>query len=368
MIVLSHPVLAGAEHRSQARDLLDALGSSGAVVLSSARAVAACAEGPDSGPLLVVDMGAELTEVTLLVDGRIADARQAETGLSDLGGLSGLSGELSDLDGGEAGAMPAQLVGNVLDMIMSMWRQDRHGAVRGALRRGPVLTGGGALHTDVTHRIAARLGTPVRLAGDPSTSVVRGAGLILDSVLRHTGAGTVAVLPGRPRSSPLPGAPRGNAPPRGRPAAPAQRVRHALAALLLAVLTLVGGTPAAVGAVPTVRGLTAQALSTTQAPSAAPSPFGTWPSSAGQVPAPHGPVLVPARDLRSGQVGEAQAAGTAAASLPSTPRTAEADLRISPASPACAGLSAAPPPGPRETRGSPCPPRPHLSASPVPTS
>ncbi|AEN13511.1 MULTISPECIES: hypothetical protein [unclassified Streptomyces] len=168
--------------------------------------------------------------------------------------------------------------------------------------------------------------------------------------------------------SPLPGAPRGNAPPRGRPAAPAQRVRHALAALLLAVLTLVGGTPAAVGAVPTVRGLTAQALSTTQAPSAAPSPFGTWPSSAGQVPAPHGPVLVPARDLRSGQVGEAQAAGTAAASLPSTPRTAEADLRISPASPACAGLSAAPPPGPRETRGSPCPPRPHLSASPVPTS
>ncbi|MYU31665.1 rod shape-determining protein MreC [Streptomyces sp. SID8358] len=196
VIVLSHPVLAGAEHRSQARDLLDALGSSGAVVLSSARAVAACAEGPDSGPLLVVDMGAELTEVTLLVDGRIADARQAETGLSDLGGLSG---ELSDLDGGEAGAMPAQLVGNVLDMIMSMWRQDRHGAVRGALRRGPVLTGGGALHTDVTHRIAARLGTPVRLAGDPSTSVVRGAGLILDSVLRHTGAGTVAVLPGRPR-------------------------------------------------------------------------------------------------------------------------------------------------------------------------
>ncbi|WP_374190204.1 rod shape-determining protein MreC, partial [Streptomyces sp. MBT51] len=135
VIVLSHPVLAGAEHRSQARELLDALGSSGAVVLSSARAVAACAEGPDSGPLLVVDMGAELTEVTLLVDGRIADARQAETGLSD---LSGLSGELSDLDGGEAGAMPAQLVGNVLDMIMSMWRQDRHGAVRGALRRGPV--------------------------------------------------------------------------------------------------------------------------------------------------------------------------------------------------------------------------------------
>ncbi|WP_031080919.1 rod shape-determining protein [Streptomyces sp. NRRL WC-3549] len=185
VIVLSHPVLAGAEHRSQAKGLLAALGSSG-VVLSSARAVAACAGGPDGGPLLVVDMGAELTEVTLLVDGRIVDARQAETGLRDLGGQ-------------EAGAMPAQLAGSVLDMIMSMWRQDRHGAVRGALRRGPVLTGGGALHADVTHRISLRLGAPIRLAGDPSTAVVRGAGLILDSVLRDAGTDTVAVLPGRAR-------------------------------------------------------------------------------------------------------------------------------------------------------------------------
>lgn len=168
--------------------------------------------------------------------------------------------------------------------------------------------------------------------------------------------------------SPLPGAPRGNAPPRGRPAAPAQRVRHALAALLLAVLTLVGGTPAAVGSVPTVRGLTAQALSTAQGPPAAPSPFGTRPSSAGQGPAPHSPARGPGRDLRAGHIAESQAAGTAAAPPPSTSRTAEADLRTSSVSPACAGLSAAPPPGPRETRGSPRPPGPHLSASPAPTS
>ncbi|MFI9495072.1 MULTISPECIES: rod shape-determining protein [Streptomyces] len=187
VIVLSHPVLAGAEHRGRAKELLTALGPSEVVVLSSAKAVAACVGTPDSGPLLVVDMGAELTEVTLLVDGRVADARQAETGLSDL-------------EGAEAGTLPGHLTGNVLDMIQSMWRQDRHGAVRGALRRGPVLTGGGALRPDVTHRIAVRLGAPVRLAGDPSTAVVRGAGLVLDSVLRHhTGTGAVAVLPGRQR-------------------------------------------------------------------------------------------------------------------------------------------------------------------------
>ncbi|WP_326700914.1 rod shape-determining protein [Streptomyces sp. NBC_01754] len=186
VIVLSHPVLAGPEHRGRAKDLLSALGPSEALVLSSARAVAACAGGPDSGPLLVVDMGAELTEVTLLVDGRVADARQAETGLSDL----------SDV---EPGSLPIHLAGDVTDMIGSMWRQDIHGAVRGALRRGPVLTGGGALRSDVIHRIAMRLGTPVRLAGDPSTAVVRGAGLLLGSMLRHAGTGTVAVLPGRLR-------------------------------------------------------------------------------------------------------------------------------------------------------------------------
>lgn len=183
VIVLSHPVLAGAEHRTLAGELLAALGPSRAVVLSSARAAAAYAGPQGGGPLLIVDMGAELTEVTLLVDGTVADARQAETGLSDLA----------------PEALPAELARNVLDMITSMWRQDKHGAVRGALRKGPVLTGGGALHPEVTHRIALRLGTPVRPAADPSTAVVRGAGLILDSVLRHAGAGAVSVRPGRPR-------------------------------------------------------------------------------------------------------------------------------------------------------------------------
>lgn len=181
VIVLSHPVLAGPEHRAVARELVDALGPASVVVLSSARAAAAYAEPRDGGPLLVIDMGAELTEVTLLVDGMLADARQAETGLSDL----------------TPEALPTELVRIVLDMIMSMWRQDKHGAVRGALRKGPVLIGGGALHTAVTDRIALRLGVPVRLADDPSTTVVRGAGLILNAVLRN--ADPVSSLPGRPR-------------------------------------------------------------------------------------------------------------------------------------------------------------------------
>ncbi|THA79419.1 rod shape-determining protein MreC [Streptomyces sp. A0642] len=179
VIVLSLPVLAGSGHRAAARDLLTTLGASRVIVLDSARAAAACAGPQDGGPLLVLDIGAELTEATLLVDGRVRDARLAETGTSDL----------------EPGEPPTAVIRAVLDMVMEMWRQDRHGALLGALRKGPLLAGGGALRPDVTHRIALRLGAAVRLPDDPATTVVRGAGLILGSVLHHASA--APALPGR---------------------------------------------------------------------------------------------------------------------------------------------------------------------------
>jgi rod shape-determining protein MreB and related proteins len=178
VIALSHPVLAGPAHRTLARELLTALGPSVVVILNSASAAAACAGPLGGGPVLVVDMGAELTEVALLVDGLVVDARQTETGLSDI----------------QPESTPAALERDVFDMVTSMWREDRNGAVRGALRRGPVLTGGGALRADVTERIAGRLGVPVRVDHDPSTTVVRGAGLILKSVLRPAGTGTSSLL------------------------------------------------------------------------------------------------------------------------------------------------------------------------------
>ncbi|WP_327371272.1 rod shape-determining protein MreC [Streptomyces sp. NBC_01217] len=179
VIVLSHPVLTGAEHRAAARELIAALGPSSVIALDSARAAAVYAGPWDGGPLLVVDIGAELTEATLLVDGLVRDARQTETGLSDL----------------DPCEPPTAVARAVLDMVDEMWKQDRHGAVLGALRRGPLLAGGGAIRPDITDRIAAGLGVPVRLADDPTTTVVRGAGLILTSVLRHTGA--APALPGR---------------------------------------------------------------------------------------------------------------------------------------------------------------------------
>ncbi|MFE6666112.1 rod shape-determining protein MreC [Streptomyces sp. NPDC057697] len=172
VIVLSHPVLAGPRHRAAAGELIAALGPTTVIALDSARAAAAYAGPRDGGPLLVVDLGAELTEATLLVDGQVRDARQAETGLGDL----------------DPAQPPTDVVRTVLDMITQMWQQDRHGAVLGALRRGPLLAGGGAARPDITHRIAARLGAPVRPADDPATAVVRGAGMVLSAVLRQAGA------------------------------------------------------------------------------------------------------------------------------------------------------------------------------------
>lgn len=173
VIMLCHPVLADPEQRDTARRMVAELGPTRVVSVDSARAAAAYASPTGAGPLLVVDLGAALTEVTLLVDGMVQDARLAEVGLDDLP---------------EDGGSPAVVVHTAADMVMDLWRHDRAGAVRGALRRGVLITGGGALRMDLTSRLALRLGVRLRLANDPATSTVRGAGLLLSSALRHPGA------------------------------------------------------------------------------------------------------------------------------------------------------------------------------------
>ncbi|MFJ9808588.1 rod shape-determining protein MreC [Streptomyces sp. NPDC101158] len=174
VVMLCHPVLADSEWRETARRMVAGIGPARVVSVDSARATAAYAAPAGGGPLLVVDLGAELTEVTLLVDGTVQDARLAEVGLDDLPGEGGST---------------AALVDATAEMVMDLWRSDGTGAIRGALRRGILVTGGGALRLDLTGRLALRLGVRLRLANDPATSTVRGAGLLLSSALRHPGSG-----------------------------------------------------------------------------------------------------------------------------------------------------------------------------------
>ncbi|MFC8583787.1 rod shape-determining protein [Streptomyces sp. NPDC057217] len=170
VMMLTHPVLAGREEREAVKRVVDGLGAVRVFAVDSARAAAAYAAPPGDGPLLVVDLGAQLTEVTLVVDGLVVDARLAEVDLDDLP---------------ESGSAPDSVAGTAADLVSDLWRRDRTGAVRGALRRGVLVTGGGALRLDVTGRLAHVLRARLRLANDPSTSVVRGAGLMLASALRH---------------------------------------------------------------------------------------------------------------------------------------------------------------------------------------
>ncbi|GGY70683.1 rod shape-determining protein [Streptomyces omiyaensis] len=173
VVMLTHPVLAAPEEREAVRRVVAGLGPVRVIAVDSARAAAAYAAPSGGGPLLVVDLGARLTEVTLVVDGRVQDARLAELGVDDLPAHGGV---------------PDAVAGTAADMVSDMWREDGTGAVRGALRRGVLVTGGGALRLDVTARLAQVLRGRVRLANDPATSVVRGAGLMLASALRHPGA------------------------------------------------------------------------------------------------------------------------------------------------------------------------------------
>ncbi|ALO13131.1 Actin-like ATPase involved in cell morphogenesis [Streptomyces venezuelae] len=172
VVMLTHPVLAAPAEREAARRVVDGLGPVRVIAVDSARAAAAYAAPPGGGPLLVVDLGAQLTEVTLVVDGLVEDARLAEVGVDDVP---------------ESGRMPDTIAGTAADLVSDLWRHDNTGAVRGALRRGVLVTGGGALRMDVTGRLAHLLRARLRLASDPSTSVVRGAGLMLASALRHPG-------------------------------------------------------------------------------------------------------------------------------------------------------------------------------------
>ncbi|MFJ9682460.1 hypothetical protein ACIRP2_31075 [Streptomyces sp. NPDC101194] len=100
--------------------------------------------------------------------------------------------------------------------------------------------------------------------------------------------------------TPLPGPPPGNAPPRARPGTPAHRervpaARQLLVALLLAVLTVVGGAPAAAGSVLPAR------------------PFAGVPPAVASSPGAHQPTPHTDRTARTGTVHDTRRTRTATA-------------------------------------------------------
>ncbi|MFI2641466.1 rod shape-determining protein [Streptomyces sp. NPDC018610] len=168
LVVVTAPVLDGVAYRAQARTAVEVLRPRTVLTVPGARAVALGAGADLSRPLLVVDIGAHLTEVVLLVDGAVVDARRTALGTSDLD--TAPSAEISEA---------------VAAMVAAMLRQDRTSLTLDALQRGVLLAGGGALRPEITYRLTGRLHVPLRAVPAPHTAAVRGAATLLHSAHTH---------------------------------------------------------------------------------------------------------------------------------------------------------------------------------------
>jgi rod shape-determining protein MreB and related proteins len=169
VVVACRPVLATAAEQDAIRQVVTAAFAPSQVLLINTVRAAAIGSGAATGVLLVVDVGAELTEVAVLVDGRIVAARRAETGTHDR------PPGASRLLAGIVTRLVADIAGNP--------RMRRLTAA--ALARGVVLVGDGATTPELMMRLAANLRVPVRPATSPRLAALSGAGRAAMAACRH---------------------------------------------------------------------------------------------------------------------------------------------------------------------------------------
>ncbi|MFE6619760.1 rod shape-determining protein [Streptomyces sp. NPDC057740] len=169
LVIVTTPVLDGVAYRAGARAAVAVLEPCGVLTVPGARAVAVAAGADLSRPLLVVDIGAQLTEAVLLSDGAVTDAHHAAVGTNDL----------------DTPGSAEQLVDVVGAMLAEMLRQDRTSLTVDALHHGILLAGGGALRPEITYRLTGRLHAPLRVVPAPHTAAVRGAARLLQSAQVH---------------------------------------------------------------------------------------------------------------------------------------------------------------------------------------
>ena len=169
LAVLTTPVLCADQHSSLARAALEVLDARVVLTIDSVKAAALGAGADIAEPLLVLDIGAGLTELGLLADGGVIWAHRLDVGTSDLGATTTV----------------AELVQSIVTVVTDLLRLDCAALVVDALDRGPLLTGGGALRPEITYRLAKRLGAPVCPAPAPQFAAVRGAGLAMVASHHH---------------------------------------------------------------------------------------------------------------------------------------------------------------------------------------
>lgn len=169
VVVACRPVLASEAEQAATHRVLDAVFAPDRVLFVDTVRAAAIGSGAAAGTLLVVDVGAELTEVALLQDGRVIAARRAEIGTRDL----------------TRGATVDLISDNVVRHIDDLRAGPDAPGVLAAMARGLLLVGDGALHPGLAAAVAGRLRVRVHRAAAPRTAALNGAGLAAMSLLRH---------------------------------------------------------------------------------------------------------------------------------------------------------------------------------------
>ncbi|OEJ20868.1 hypothetical protein BGM19_01565 [Streptomyces agglomeratus] len=172
LIALTTPVLGGIAYREAARTALEVLRPRTVLTIPTATAVALGAGADMSRPLLIVDIGAHLTDVFLLSDGAVVDAHRTALGTDDLDHAT-THRTIADA-----------VTGTVTDML----RKDHTTQTLDAVQSGVLLAGGGALRPHFAGQLAQDLHVPVRLLPAPHTAALRGAAKILQSARGHPSA------------------------------------------------------------------------------------------------------------------------------------------------------------------------------------
>ncbi|MEV0283611.1 MULTISPECIES: rod shape-determining protein [unclassified Kribbella] len=170
LVVMTLPVLSSDADRSAALAAVEILRPRAVLTIDTVRAAALGAKADLTEPLLVIDLGADLTEVGVLGNDSILEARRVPLGTSDFGSITA-----------------DDLVDSTCAMVTDLLHQNCGPQVVDALDRGPLLTGGGALRPAITCRIAERLSCSIRTAFAPQTIAVRGACAALLAAGRHPG-------------------------------------------------------------------------------------------------------------------------------------------------------------------------------------
>ena len=173
VVVACRPVLATSADQDVIRRVVNAVFAPSRLLLIDTVRATLIGSRMAAGVVLAADVGAQLTEVALLVDGRVVAARQAEMGTDDPTG------------GGGAGL----LAGVVTRLIADIGSDPRLRRLTAAARtRGLIVAGDGAGLPELTGRLAANLRMPVRPVASARLAALSGAGLAAMAACRHPAA------------------------------------------------------------------------------------------------------------------------------------------------------------------------------------